>query len=450
MQTTLPSDLLESILDRLRVAIDQFAGRHPGERTDRQPVHTVYGGAHLFRAESAARLGAVALRFLEEYTPDAGSFATAIGLSGSDDFLRTVYDRVRAKLEREPVEDFRIDFEDGYGNRPDTEEDATAVSAASEVARGLEAGTLPPFLGIRIKPFTRELTGRAVRTLDLFLTALCEETGGRLPVHFVVTLPKVVVPEQVGSLADLFEALEERLPLTPGSLELEIMVETPASVLGADGRSPLPELVAAGRGRCIAAHFGVYDYTASLSVTAEYQLMQHPHCDMARRVMQITLTDSGVWLSDGATNILPVPVHRAPKKGPPLTPEQEEENRKSVHRAWRMHFEDVRHSLENAMYQGWDLHPAQLATRYAAVYAFFLEGLEAASSRLRAFVERLAQASLYGDLMEDAATGQGLLNFFLRGLSCGAITEEEALRTGLTLEELRGRSFLKILETRGS
>src|SRR2546429_3080730 len=123
-------------------------------------------------------------------------------------------------------------------------------------------------------------------------------------------------------------------------------------------------------------------------------------------------------------------------------------SRETVHRAWRLHTEHVRHSLETGFYQGWDLHPAQLVTRYAAVYSFFLEGLEAAANRLKTFVEKAALASLFGDVFDDAATGQGLLNFFLRGIACGAITQKEALATGLTLDELRSRSFLKILQNR--
>ena len=124
-------------------------------------------------------------------------------------------------------------------------------------------------------------------------------------------------------------------------------------------------------------------------------------------------------------------------------------NRASVHHAWALHYADVRRSLIQGFYQGWDLHPAQLATRYAAVYAFFLEGLDAAGQRLRNFVAKAAQATLVGDVFDDAATGQGLLNYFLRGINAGALTEEEATaRTGLTLEEFRGRSFLRIMEGR--
>ena len=85
---------------------------------------------------------------------------------------------------------------------------------------------------------------------------------------------------------------------------------------------------------------------------------------------------------------------------------------------------------------------------HAAVYSFFLESREEAAARLESFVEKAAQATLLGNIFDDAATGQGLLNFFLRGINCGALTEDEALATGLTLEELRGRSFVKILNPR--
>jgi hypothetical protein len=191
----------------------------------------------------------------------------------------------------------------------------------------------------------------------------------------------------------------------------------------------------------------VYDYTAGRNITAAFQNMRHPVCDFAREIMAITLAGTGIHLSDGATNILPVGPHRV-LDGKPLTAEQLRLNREAVHGAWRMAFRDTEHSLRNGIYQGWDLHPAQLVVRYAAVYAFFLSGLDAASNRLKAFVEKAALASLFGDVFDDAATGQGLLNFFLRGMSCGAITEAEALATGLTLDELRTRSFLKILQGR--
>ena len=444
---TLSEEELASAAAPVRDANLAFAARYPGESGLRQPVHTVYGGAQLFKAESTRRLGEIAVRALDEYAPDAATLAEAVGLADPA-LAETVYARVVEKLRREPVEDFRIDFEDGYGNRPDAEEDGDAVRVAEELARGMEAGTLPPFIGMRVKPLNEELRGRSIRTLDLLLTSLVGRTGGRLPDNWTVTLPKVTVPEQVAFFVAVLERLERSLGLAEGTLKFELMVEVPQAVIGADGRCALPGFLDAAGGRMTAAHFGTYDYTAGVGVTASQQRMRHPACDYARHAMQVSFAGTGIWLSDGSTTVMPVPVHRAPEGGT-LTDEQARENRESVHRAWRMHYDDIRHSLVHGFYQGWDLHPAQLPTRYAAVFAFFLEGLDLAAQRLRNFVEKAAQATLVGDVFDDAATGQGLLNYFARGINSGALTEEEAREmTGLTLEELRGRSFLKILRNR--
>jgi citrate lyase beta subunit len=455
---------LRPILARLRTTNAKVALAYPGETGDRQPVHTVYGGAHLFKSDSAPRLGALAIAALDAYAPDAATLARALDLrsygkdvlrSDGDDidgFAETVRTRVVEKLRREPVEDFRIDFEDGYGNRPDAEEDGHAQSAAEQVALGLEAGTLPPFIGIRIKPMSRELHVRSLRTLDLFVTALARATRKRLPPFFCVTVPKVMDPGHVAAAARACGALERRLGLRRGVLKLELMIETPQSILAPDGSSALRALVAAGERRVSGAHFGTYDYTALCGITAAWQHMRHEACDFAKHMMQVALAQTGVRLSDGATNIMPVAPHRVAEDraapGQPLTDQQRRENRDAVHRAWKVHFDDVRHSLVNGYYQGWDLHPAQLPTRYAAVYAFFLSARPAATARLRNFVDKAAQATLVGDVFDDAATGQGLLNFFVRGLTSGALTIEEARQTGLTLEELQGRSFLKILDAR--
>lgn len=479
MKTSLSATAMEPLLSRLQQANNSFGEKYPGEIGGRQPVHTVYGGAHLFKSDSAQRLGGLARRSLDQFAPDFLVFAKAIGLPGAsqlpgslDDaeelnaqletdtaavrlenkaawLAHTIYKRVSEKLRREPVEDFRVDFEDGYGNRPDEEEDGHAASAAVQVAEGMVGRSLPPFIGIRIKPFTEELRKRSCRTLDIFVSTLLQKTGGKLPGNFVVTLPKITIPEQVSALVDLFELLEKETGLASGALKLEMMVETTQSIVNDRGEIKLPLLLAAARGRCVAAHFGTYDYTASCSITAAYQHMMHPACDFAKHMMQISLTGTGVWLSDGATNIMPVAPHRFVEGGSPLTPEQIEENRVVVHRAWKLHYDHIQHSLENAFYQGWDLHPAQLPTRYAAVYAFFLQSLDAASERLRNFVEKAARATLVGNVFDDAATGQGLLNYFLRAINCGALTEEEAVEvSGLTIAELRSGSFVEILNNR--
>ena len=445
--TSLTSDELNSVVAGLAAANQEFMRRYPGESDRRQAVHTVYGGAHLFKADSAGRLGEVALRSVREHAPDAATLGQALGLKTEKALLEKIYARITEKLQREPVEDFRLDFEDGYGNRADAEEDEHAHSSALEVAQGMRDGSLPPFIGIRIKPLNEDLRTRSFRTLDIFITSLVAATGGKLPDNFVITVPKIQIPEQMHAAVHLFALLEEKTSLGFGSLRIEPMIETPQSIINHGGEVALRSLVDAADGRCRSVHFGVYDYTASCGITAAYQTMGHPACDFARQMMLVSLAGTGVHLSDGATNILPVGPHRAPS-GEKLSAAQEQANRQAVHEAWRLGFEDNLHSLRTGYYQGWDLHPAQLVTRYAAVYLFFLAGLESAANRLTAFVKKAALASLYGDVFDDAATGQGLLNFFLRGLACGAITEREELATGLSLEEIRSRSFLKILQAR--
>ncbi len=443
MNTSLSNESFDKFTSSLRTTMADFVKRYPGESGRRQPVHTVYGGAHLFKSDTTVKLGQLAVRSFETFAPDSATFARALDLPAK--LADTIYSRVGEKIAREAVEDFRIDFEDGYGTRSDAEEDGHTIAAAEEVARGMADGTLSPFIGIRIKTFSEELMKRSIRTLDLFLTKLTELSGGKLPNNFVITLPKIVTPEQVSVLVDIFDEIEPKLGLAAGSLKMEMMIETTQSIIASDGEIGLPKMLDAARGRCTGAHFGTYDYTASCSITAAYQDMLHPACDFARSMMQVAFGGTGVWLSDGATNIMPV----APHRGENLTSEQTAENQSVVIRAWKLHYDHCRHSLANAFYQGWDLHPAQLPTRYAAVFTFFLEGLDAASERLRNFVEKAAQATLVGDVFDDAATGQGLLNYFLRAINCGAVTEQEALDlTSLTLDELRSGSFVKILKNR--
>ncbi|MCB9267580.1 MAG: phosphoenolpyruvate kinase [Lewinellaceae bacterium] len=473
MQRSIPDANKHAIFYQLGQANQAFRALYPGERPDRQPVHTVYGGAGLFRYNTAGVLAKKALEAMQLYAPDFATFGRIFQLEGAEALPEEpsavreleaelqarsagerknhpgwlsfeVYHKTLRKLRTEAVEDFRIDFEDGFGNRTNDEEDQTALQAAREVARGMAENTLPPFIGIRIKPFTEEMKERGARTLDLFLTALMMETNGKLPDNFVVMLPKVTIPEQPEALVQFFELLEDAFALDDGTLKMEMMVETTQSIMDAQGANPLYRLVRAARGRCVAMHFGTYDYTAACNITARYQEMDHPVCDFAHHMTKVALAQTGIWLSDGATNTMPIGPHR----GQGLTAEQIAENTRVVHRAWRKGYGHIRHSLRNGYYQGWDLNPAQLPMRYAAVYAFFLESYHDARNRLRAFIDQAARATLIGDVFDDAATGQGLLNYFLRALNSGAITEEEVMATGLTLEEIRSRSFKTILENR--
>ncbi|MEO8381427.1 MAG: phosphoenolpyruvate kinase, partial [Acidobacteriota bacterium] len=270
MKTTMTPHEATAIAAPLQAALIPFMRRFPGDPPDRQPLHTVYGGAHLFKSDTVRKLGEKGRQVLDEHGVDPFTFARAVGLP--EIHAETIWRRVIEKLGREPVEDFRIDFEDGYGNRPDEEEDRHAEIVAGELLKGMREGTLPPFIGIRIKPFTQELTQRSIRTLDIVLTAL----AGTMPENFVVTLPKIQLPEQVKLLCDVFDELEPRLGLRKDSLRLEFMIETTQSILSERGESNLPRFLDAARGRAVAAHFGTYDYTASCNITAAEQRMDHP------------------------------------------------------------------------------------------------------------------------------------------------------------------------------
>ena len=464
-----------ALLQQLQPANLKFQKTYPGDKPGRQPVHTVYGGANLFKSDTTVKMGEIALRNLNTYAPDFVTLANVLKLEGYQHLPRlkkdietlakkldamseaarktetawlsySVYNKIIKKLQSEAIEDFRIDFEDGFGNRLDEEEDATAEKAATELAIGMANKTISPFIGIRIKPFTEDLKLRGARTLDIFISTLLLHTKGVLPDNFIVMLPKVTIPEQVTTLVRLFEIIEQKNGLQPGSLKMETMVEATQIIMDEEGRNPLLRIVRAGEGRLLAAHFGTYDYTASCGITAKYQTMAHSVCDFAHHVTKVALGSTGIFLSDGATNIMPIGPHR----GGNLGYEQLKENQESVHHAWLTGFNHTTHSLINGFYQGWDLNPTQVPMRYAATYNFFLSSYDDAVFRLKTFVDRAAISTLTGDIFDDAATGQGLLNFFLRAMNCGAITEEEALVTGLTIEEIRSRSFYRILEGRRS
>ncbi|GAB1641817.1 DUF6986 family protein [Krasilnikovia sp. MM14-A1259] len=366
-------------LDARLAAHDAFlAERYVGERAGRQPVHTVYVPAD--RLAGFRDWGAQAVTAMDRYGfPFPGA------------------DAVRAKLAAEPIEDLRVDFEDGYGVRGDDEEDA-AVRDAVQVLR---AGPVPPFVGIRIKSLEAATRRRALRTLEMFLESY--------PDPFVITLPKVSGVDQVTAMVWLCERLESAYGLAAGGLRFEIQIELPAAVLGADGTATVARLITAAAGRCTGLHYGTYDYSAAAGVAAAYQSMEHPAADHAKAVMQAAAAQTGVRLSDGSTNVLPV--------GTPA----------EVHAAWELHHRLVRRSLERGFYQGWDLHPAQLATRYAATYAFFADGRDAAVERLRRYLERQDSG-----IADEPATARALAGYLLRGLDCGALTDAGFTRTDLT------------------
>ncbi|MER6332136.1 aldolase/citrate lyase family protein [Streptomyces sp. NPDC001034] len=410
--TSLAGAVGEEISASLAPVDAELARRYPGDPGTRQPVHTVYVPGDAFAADTVRSWGDRALAALDEHAPDAASFAAVLGLA--DELAEPVHSRVRAKLEREPIEDLRVDFEDGYGPRPDAEEDETAARAARLVAEAYEKGTAAPYMGIRVKCMEAAVRDRGIRTLDVFLTGLM--AAGGLPDGLVLTLPKVTYAEQVSAFVRLLEAFEKAHGLDAGRLGFEIQIETSQAVLAADGTATVARMIQAAEGRATGLHYGTFDYSACLGVSAAYQASDHPAADHAKAVMQVAAAGTGVRVSDGSTNVLPV--------GPT----------EQVHAAWRLHYGLTRRALARAYYQGWDMHPGHLPTRYAAVFAFYREGFEQAAARLARYADRAG-----GDVLDEPATAKALGGYLLRGLDCGALDLAEVTeRTGLSRAGLEG------------
>ena len=381
-----------SELDRLLTPVDALRlTRYPGAWPQRQPVHTCYVPADSVVPGLAAAWGAAALEALDEHgLPD-------LGLDPA--LVEEALPRVRAKLADEPVEDLRVDSEDGYRGTADHEDD-DVLRAAAVVAADAAAGTAPPSIGIRAKSLEAPTRRRGVRSLDLFLGAL----GAEGPRSAVVTLPKVTDVDQVKAFLPVLGALEAAHGV---ALDLELQIETPQAVLGPDGTATLARMVHVAGPRLVGLHYGTYDYSASLGIAAAHQASDHPAADFAKQLMQVAVAGTGVHAVDGSTNVLPV--------GP----------REQVHAAWRLHAGLVRRALERGFYQGWDLHPAQLVTRYVVTYAFFRAALPAAAGRLAAYLDRSDAG-----VLDEPATARALAAVVLRGLDCGAVDDAEVRAAG--------------------
>lgn len=408
-------------IDAVLLQTDQLlAESYPGDDGTRQPVHTVYVPADKFTTTLTADWGRNALDAVEEQG-GIGSLCAVIGVP--DDLIEQIGVKVIEKLRKEPIEDLRLDFEDGYGLRSDSEEDADTLKVADAVSAVAEDGTSPPFIGIRFKSFEEPTRARGLRTLDLFISRILEQ--GKLPDGLVLTLPKVSTAAQVEAMVYACEKLEQAHGLPPGRLKFEVQVETPQLILGADGTVPVARLLHLGKGRISALHYGTYDYSASLEIAASYQAMDHPAADYAKQVMQVAVAGTGVRLSDGSTNILPL---------------GSDEN---ITSAWKLHSSLVKRSLERGYYQGWDLHPAQLPSRFAATYLFYRQGFGPAASRLHNYAYQLESS-----VLDEPATVRALARFMQRGLLCGAIGPRELEdRTRVSSQQLEALAQSGLMPT---
>lgn len=403
MRTSLTAGATDDLMGVVEYALDTHAmRRRRGRWAGRQPVHTVYVPADRLTADTVAAWGGEALRLLDAHAPEPADLAEACGVT--PELADLVRPRVAAKLADEPIEDLRIDFEDGYGVRDDADEDADAERAAA-VAAGPGA---PAFVGLRVKSFAEGRHRRAVRTLDGFLTAVLDATGGTLPDGFVITFPKVIAVAHVEAFAGVLGRLEQALGLADRRLVFELQIETTESVIDHAGRAALPAFVDAAAGRLVGAHFGVYDYTAACGLPGDEQRLDHPACDVARHIMQVTLAGTGIRMSDGSTNRTPA-----------------DDSRSAVHAVWAHHARLVRYGLSHGFVQGWDMHPSHLVSRYATVHAFHLAHLDDTIARLERW-SAAGEGPAGAGVVDEPATIRALQASLRRAVDCGAIDADEA------------------------
>lgn len=400
---------LAQVEQRLADDDREFAAAYPAPRPRRQPVHTCYVPADRFGSGTVRSWGDQALELLAAHE----DIAVAVAGRGGPDETGPLLERVRAKLRHEPIEDLRVDFEDGLVGCGEADEDRYATVAAVALAEVIGGEGAPARVGLRIRGLEPRTRARGLRTLTLFVRALAAATAVEA---LTVTLPKVTSVGQVEAIAEVAEELERLTGLAPGTLGLELQIETPQSVLGPHGVVLLPLLLRAGDGRVTGFHYGTYDYSSTSGVAALHQASDHPVADFAKRLMQLATADTGIEVSDGSSNILPVG------------------GAADVEHAWSEHARLVRRALASALYQGWDLHPGQLVTRYLTTYAFYREGFAVAAGRLRAHRQG-------GDgpatVLDEPATARALASFLVRGVECGALAEDEVVTaTGGDLDGL--------------
>lgn len=348
--------------------------RYSLTKFQRLPVHVFYGGAHLFKQGVFAKMGRVALA-----SPLAANLDP----------------QVKHKLETEPIEDYRIDFEDGFGYRSEQEELATAATAGVEFFKAARAGELPLRVGIRLKSDCRH----ARNVLTAFLKYAVE---GPLPKKFIVTQPKLEKVDEARRWREMLEHTEASFSLPGLTLRHEIMVERPACV------RTLAEIAKVCENRLDAAHFGCYDYLSSIGVPYASQNLSHPYAVNARWAMHQVFSCLDIPVSDGAVPALPTSDDPAANQ-----------------RALDEHSREVERGLTEGFYCGWDLHPGQLISRYQTLYRYFHAHLPQAKARYQQFLAGQTHARANGTQFDDAATVEGLLVFLRRGLSCGAFTAKD-------------------------
>lgn len=400
---TLPSYVLGDIEGRLRSVDSELAQRYPGDRAG-QPIHTVYVSAADATPELPKEWGANAIEL-------AGKHSDVLTELVSEEALTRTLNALRWR----PVQDLRLDFEDGYGTRGDEVEDRDALHAGAVLA-ALPAEVVSR--GIRMKGLTTLEWERAVRTLEKVL-----EGASGVPDGFVFTIPKIRSADQAEAAVLLCQAIESAHGLPEGALKFELQIESPQAVIAADGTATVAQAIHRSAGRCTGLHYGTYDYSAACGIAPQFQSLEHPVADHAKAVMQAAAAQTGVWVCDGSTQVLPIGTDA------------------EVRTALARHYRLVTRSLERGYYQGWDMGAGHLATRWLATFAFYRTALGVAAPRIGRYLDRQG-----GAVVDEPATAQALATVVLRGLDCGAFGPDEVTAlvpaaTVTVLHQLRERKM---------
>ncbi|KQR98968.1 aldolase [Williamsia sp. Leaf354] len=385
---------MDAILDPVDARLDAM---YPDVRVDEQPVHTVYVGADVVASDTLSLWSTEAVSIAEANRP------VLVALSSD-----ASVDAVIARLRRDPVDDLRIDLEDGYGNRPDDVEDAHARAAGEVLAHWSRTATGPRLTsGVRCKGLGPAERRRGLRSMEMVLTG-----AGGVPDRFVFTVPKLRAVEQVDAVVALCEEIERAHGLGENTVRFELQIESPQAVIGFDGTATVAAAIHRSGPRLSGLHYGTYDYSAAMGVVSAHQSLEHPVADHAKAVMLAAAAQTGVWVSDGSTQVVPT--------GDP----------DRVASALRRHHRLVRRSLERGIYQGWDMHPGHLVTRWLAVQTFFAEAMPAAAARLGGHLERVtgdgtAESGSDTGVLDEPATARAMATVVARGWACGAFTHDD-------------------------
>lgn len=430
-------------------SLNEKFGEYHLSKTSVHPVHTVYGGAQLFHRNTLKKIGEKGIALIKNYFSEPPYCTVLSGESDvplNSEIRQQVIDQTINKLTVNPVEDYRIDFEDGYGLRDSAKEDEDAERCAIELSELFQKSDNSSAFqtGIRIKSFSLPTLQRSIRTFDIFLSTFFQNCDIQNVPFLSVCLPKVTDLKEVELLLSLLTDYAKSHNLNTGFLRAEIMLETPEFYLKSNGFAALREMVDSFSGSFNALHLGLYDFTSSLGVQSADQKYNHPYLDFLRFQTIMQFSKSTIRLVDGATMEMPVEKYKKSEFAE-LSEEECNANKIMIINAANAHTENIYHSMKMGFDSSWDLHPGQVAIRYLTLFTNYKKSFSAMRERFINFVENAARATVLNGQFDDAATGQGMLNYFIKGYRLGALSADDIRKTGFDIETLVKKSFAELI-----